>query len=92
MIAMRNETLKSNGFGTYEQKIIVRVDTKHVEKFEHAFDTQPFRTTPKHSDFTIQLRSKKRGDDESVMYEIDNMLPDLPAFQGWEVLWDESTY
>lgn len=92
MIAMRNNTPKSNGFGRYELQIIVRVDSEYVGMFASAFGIEPFRTTPEHSDFTVQLHSKKRGDDETIMYEIDYRLPDLPSFKGWKVLWDESIY
>ena len=88
----RQQELKSNGYGSFEQKIVVRVDTEHVETFKEAFDTRPFRTTDTHSDFIVQTSSKCRGDDETVMYEIDYALPDLPAFKGWKVLWEESEY
>ena len=74
------------------EKIVVRIDTEHVETFKEAFDTKPFRTTDKHSDFIVQTSSRYRGDDETVMYEIDYMLPDLPAFTGWSVLWEESDW
>ena len=88
----KQQKLKSNGYGSFKQKIVVRVDTEHVETFKEAFDTKPFRTTDKHSDFIVQTSSKCRGDDEGVMSEIDYRLPDLPAFTGWEVLWGESIW
>jgi len=87
-----NKRLASNGYGSFEQKIVVRVDSEHAETFSEAFDTQPFRTTPEQSDFVIQTSAGKRGDDEAVMYDIDYMLPDLPSFKGWQVLWGESRF
>ena len=84
--------LQSNGHGSFVQKIVVRVDTEHVEAFKQAFDTEPFRVTEHHSDFAVQTSSTKTGDDETVMYEIDYRLPDLPSFKGWKVLWGESSY
>ena len=89
---INKEKIQSNGFGSFVQKIVVRVDIEHVEAFGDAFGVEPFRTTPAHSDFVIQTSSTKRGDDETIMYEIDYRLPDLPPFQGWKVLWDQSVF
>ena len=83
---------RSNGFGSFVNKIVVRVDSEHVETFSDAFDAEPFRTSPEHSDFTVNVSGRYRGDDEGVLYEIDHRLPDLPSFKGWSVLWGESVY
>lgn len=82
----------SNGYGSFINKIVVRVDSEHVETFADAFDTKPFRTTAEHSDFIVQASTRYRGDDETIMYEIDYRLPNLPSFKGWKVLWDKSIY
>ena len=79
-------------YNNFEQKIVVRVDKEYVETFSDAFDAQPFRTTKDHSDFAVQASSRYRGDDETIMYDIDARLPDLTAFKGWSVLWSESVY
>ena len=84
--------MQSNGFGSFQQRIVVRVDAEHVDMFAEAFDTKPFRTTSEHSDFNVSTSSRKRGDDETIMYDIDHRLPDLPSFKGWKILWDESSY
>ncbi len=86
------DNIKSNGYGSFVQKIVVRVDSEHVETFSDAFGAKPFRTLPDHSDFIVQTSATKRGDDETVMYDIDYRLPTLPAFKGWKVLWDESVF
>lgn len=72
--------------------IIVRVDKEYVETFSNAFNVKPFRNTKDYSDFKIQLNLKRKGDDETVMYEIDYKLSASPSFQGWQVLWEESDY
>jgi hypothetical protein len=87
-----NKKITSNGHGSFEQKIVVRVDIGHVEAFKDAFGVEPFRNLPEHSDFIVQTSSTKRGDDETVLYDIDYRLPDLPSFTGWKVLWDDSVY
>lgn len=79
-------------YDSFEQKIVVRVDLEHVETFRETFGVEPFRTSPEHSDFVIQTSAGKRGDDETIMYDIDYALPDLPPFTGWKVLWGESVY
>ena len=86
------EKLQSNGFGSFKQKILVRVDSAYVDIFAEAFNTKPFRTTPKYSNFTINTSSKKRGDDETILYEIDYSLPNSIPRNAWTVLWDESSY
>lgn len=88
----QRQKLKSNGYGSYINKIVVRVDIEHVDTFAEAFSTTPFRTAPEHSDFIVQTSARSRGDDETIMYTIDCMLPDIPPFKGWRVLWDESSY
>lgn len=89
---MRNNISKSNGFGKFEQKIVVRVDSAHADAFAEAFNTKPFRTLPEHSDFIVQTSSKKRGDDETILYEIDYSLPTSIPRNAWTILWDESSY
>jgi len=84
--------LKSNGFGSFEQKIVVRVDTNATEAFSEAFDAQPFRSSPDHSDFIIQTSATRRGDDETILYEIDYALPVDVPLGAWSVKWGESSY
>lgn len=88
----QRQKLKSNGYGSFEQKIVVRVDIEHVDTFASAFDTTPFRTAPEHSDFIVQTSARSRGDDETIMHMIDYMLPNMQPFKGWEVLWEESVF
>tara|TARA_B100000508_G_scaffold136647_1_gene129939 strand:+ start:886 stop:1158 length:273 start_codon:yes stop_codon:yes gene_type:complete len=88
----KSQEIQSLGYGSFQQKIVVRVDSEHVETFSDAFNTKPFRTAPDHADFIVQTSSTKRGDDETVMYDIDYRLPTLPSFKGWSILWGESVY
>jgi hypothetical protein len=87
-----NKKITSNGHGSFEQKIVVRVDIGHVEAFKDAFGVEPFRSLPEYSDFIVQTSSTKRGDDETVLYDIDYRLPEGIVSSGWSVLWDESVY
>lgn len=84
--------LESNGYGSFINEVVVRVDTEHIEAFCDVFGVEPFGVLEGCSDFSIQLKSARKFDDEMVMYEIDYMLPDLPAFKGWKVLWGKSFY
>ena len=88
----KSQKIRSNGYGSFQQRIVVRVETEHVETFAEAFDAKPFRTTQDHTDFVVQASSRYKGDDETIMYDIDYRLPDLPSFKGWKILWDESFY
>ena len=89
---MSKNTIQTNGFGSFVPKIVVRVEQEYVQMFAEAFGVEPFRELPHHSDFIIHVKSTKRGDDETIMYDIDYRLLDLPSFHGWSVLWGESVY
>ena len=84
--------MTSNGCGSFINEVVVRVDTEHVETFSDAFGVEPFRVLEGCADFSIQLKSARKSDDETMMYEIDYRLPDLPSFKGWSVLWGENSY
>ena len=88
-----SQTLKSNGYGSFEQRLVVRVENAYVDVFAEAFGVQAFRRSDEGADFIVQTSSTRRGDDETIMYEIDYTLPEsMEPFKGWKVLWDESSY
>lgn len=83
---IKGQKITSNRYGSFEPKIVVRVDSEHVEMFSDVFDTKPLRTLPDHADFSIQLKSTQRGDDETLMYMLYYMLPDLSfATHRWYI-------
>lgn len=85
--------MKSNGYGSFKANLVVRVKNEHVNAFSECFNVEPFEQTDEHSDFRISMTTRKQGDDETLMYEIDYRLPQsVPPFKGWKILWDQSQY
>jgi hypothetical protein len=87
-----NKTPASNGYGSFINEVVVRVDTEHVETFSDAFDIKPVKSTTEHSDFIVNVYGRYRGDDATVLYEIDYRLPNSIPRSAWSVLWGESSY
>lgn len=86
------QNIQSNGYGSFKQKIVVKVDTEHAEAFSDAFGVEPFRVLEGCSDFIVNALTRYRGDDETVLYEIDYSLPVGVPRSAWSVQWGESTY
>lgn len=89
---MSRKKVQSNGYGSFINKVVVRVDIKHVETFSDAFGAEPFRVLEGCSDFVVQASTSYRGDDETVLYEIDYRLPVTVPRSAWSIQWGESSY
>ena len=84
---------KSNGYGSFNPEIIVRVDRAHAQHVKDTLAVSPFRTSEddSYSDFKWVARAPKRGDDEYLVYYLGHLLNDIPH-DAYKIMWDESKY
>ncbi|MCS5597952.1 MAG: hypothetical protein NZ828_11940 [Alphaproteobacteria bacterium] len=83
--------MKSNGFGRFEQTIIIRVDGEYAQHASNCLKSEPFRIVGDgHHDFIFKRLTTTRGDDEDIVYDVDAMLN--LKFGTWSILWGESEY
>lgn len=78
--------MKSNGFGSYIQNIVVHVPQEHAREVSKILGVEPFAHGPSsgRSFFRIERQSIRRGDDEGVVFDLSH---DLPFSLGWKVDW-----
>ncbi|WP_114965327.1 hypothetical protein [Alkalilacustris brevis] len=83
--------MKSNGFGSYIQEIVVHVPQAQAEEAAKALRAQPFAQNAEsgRSFFRIERLTRKQGDDEGVVFDLSH---DLPAHIDWAVDWGQSDY
>ena len=83
--------MRSNGFGSYIQKIVVHVPRVHAAEASKILGVEPFAHDPSsgRSFFRIERQSIRRGDDESVVFDLSH---DLPFRLEWKVDWAQSEY
>jgi hypothetical protein len=82
--------MKSNGFGSLIQEIVVKVSTAYVDRLNG------YQVLAKNDDFTefqIDLKTTRPDDDETVIYEIHYLLSALKIPRNaWSIDWDRSSY
>ncbi|MCC5986514.1 MAG: hypothetical protein JJT95_02455 [Pararhodobacter sp.] len=83
--------MRSNGFGSFIQEIVVHVPRAHAAEVSEILGVEPFvHDLPSgRSYFRVERHSTRRGDDESVVYDLQL---DLPFSLGWRVDWEQSQY
>lgn len=83
--------MKSNGFGSYIQEIIVHVPDEHAAEVSRILGQEPVEHDPssERSYFRIERNSIRRGDDEGVVFDLSR---DLPFSLEWKVDWARSQY
>lgn len=82
--------MKSNGFGSFTNRIIMRVDNRYAERAREALAAEVRNV---HDDFTdiIWTRSStKKRDDETIVYEA-HMHLNIPN-DSWHIIWEDSDY
>ena len=83
--------LKSNGFGSHLQNIIIHVNNVYIEDLINLTGNQPIKKGSCKSKICWNRKSTKRLDDEDIVFELDYYLDNVPI-SAWEILWDESEY
>lgn len=86
--------MKSNGFGRFQQKIIVHVANDHAEAAGRKLGLEPFKTEgdPARAYFEWTRLTARPGNDEDVVFDLFMMLGDTHDDIDWHIEWSASTY
>lgn len=87
--------MKSNGFGSWRQKIIVHVDAEHSEEAARKLGaSKPFakRGRPERAYFEWTRVTTRRDDDEDVVFELCMLLGNPPSQYDWHIDWGASEF
>lgn len=86
--------MKSNGFGSLEQSIIIHVPTEQAKQLALKLGIEPFKEdgSPSHSYFLWKRLTTRAGNDEDVVYDLDMILGDTEHKLGWKIDWNASEY
>lgn len=83
--------MQSNGFGRFEQSIVVQVDEHHSSKIENTYQgASPWQRRGKNT-FAMSRLSARKGDDEEVVWHMSTLLKELPD-GAWSIDWKRSNY
>ena len=86
-------SLKSNGFGSFQQLIAVSIDQYWTDELLKIDGSKLLQQEKHRSLIQIPLWSCRTGDDETVVYEIRYMLTALGVpFADWSIDWSRSNY
>ncbi|WP_457587229.1 hypothetical protein [Ensifer canadensis] len=85
--------MRSNGFGSSRQKIVVNVDAGHCEEVAKKLCVSGFKKQgkPERAYFEWARFTTRRGDDEDVVWHL-SLLLGAGVHDGWEIDWDSSEY
>ena len=90
---MCHNLLKSNGFGSFQQIIVISIDQYWTDELLKIDGCKLLKQDKSRSLIQIPLLSRRTGDDETVVYEIRYMLTALGVpFADWTIDWDRSQY
>lgn len=80
--------MKSNGFGSWKQRIIVSVEKEQASQVAARFGFLPLREAeePSRAYFAWTRFSQRRGDDEGVILDLSKLLGSSKE-ANWEVDW-----
>ena len=82
---------KSNGFGSFHKHLIFTVNNKHSQKLVDA-DWEVLEETASGTVFKFYFTSRKRGDDETALWDLGYALPEGVPMDSYRVDWDRSVY
>ena len=83
--------VKSNGFGSFELFLIFTVDKSHSTYLIND-GWKAIEETSKGSVFKYHFTSRKRGDDETAMFELGYSLPKEVTLENYNIDWDRSVF
>lgn len=87
--------MRSNGFGSWSQKVIVHVDARHSEEVAKKLRASgPLKRQgkPERAYFEWTRASTSRGDDEDVVFELSMLIGDLPNHYDWNIDWSATEF
>ena len=82
---------QSNGFGSFELHLLFTVKEPHSQKLKDE-GWEVVERSGSGSVFKYHFTSKKRGDDETVMYDLAYSLPKDVPFDDCRIDWGRSVY
>lgn len=82
--------MKSNGHGSFEQKIVLRVNADFADRVLDTLNAEIIDKGDGFVDLVWKRRSIARGDDESIVFEADMLMG--VSSGSWQILWEESDY
>lgn len=87
---MTQQKIKSNGYGSFIQEIIFKVDISVVDAAKRELDDEPFKIDDTHAYFKIYRNDRKRGDDEGIVFDLWSEF----SFDNkhWSIDWENSVY
>ncbi len=85
--------LKSNGFGSFQQLIVVRVDKRHLPRLLSQPGVEFIEEQADHALVQYPLWTTRPDDDETVVYELRYRFSALEIpFEDWSIDWEHSVY
>lgn len=86
--------MKSNGFGSLEQSIIIHVPEIQTKHFEEKLGIKPFKKEgcPLRTYFTWKRWTTRSGNDQDVVYDLFGILGSDPDKLDWKIDWEASKY
>lgn len=86
--------MRSNGFGSMEQTIIIHVPNEQRPKLLSLLDCVPLKHKgePGHSYFAWNRWTTRTGDDEDVVFELFMLISRPRKELDWTIDWDLSEY
>lgn len=83
--------LKSNGFGSFEKHLIFSVTEPHAKKLKQ----MGWEVVGEHvggTEFKYSFTGRRKGDDESALWQLGHVLPETVPDNCWRVCWERSYF
>lgn len=94
MLTEIDAMMKSNGFGRFQQKVIVHVAEDHARAVAEKLRLEPFKTEgdPARAYFEWTRLTARPGNDQDVVWDLAMMLGESSEPIDWHIDWSASTY
>lgn len=81
--------MKSNGCGSFVQRIIVQTPVQDADQVGQLLGIEPFEIRKGLASFEWTHQSTRRGDDEDIVFDLSR---ELGFDLKWRIDWDKSDY
>lgn len=81
--------MRSNGYGSYIQTIVVSVPNENAEKVASVLGIKPHEIADNQAGFQWTRQTTRKGDDEGVVFDLSR---ELGFDLEWRIDWDKSDY
>ena len=84
-------TPKSNGFGSFQFHLVFTVNNEHSQKLiDDGWEV--LEKTKAGTVFKFYFTSRKRGDDETALWDLGYALPKGVPDNSWRICWKKSEF